>query len=69
MAMRWKRADRKMDCRIADEDDFQLVSTVIVPGQPLHLRESLPPPGVELITVRELAPGEKAPATAQCNAQ
>jgi len=59
-------------CRITERDDFQLVSTIIVPGQPLHLRESLPPPGVELVTVRELAPDSKAPpprATSQCNAQ
>ena len=46
-------------CRITDQDNFQLVSTVIVPGQPLHLRENLPPPGVELVTVREVAAGEK----------
>ena len=45
---------------------------LILPGQRLNLRESLPPPGVELVTVRELAPGERAPqprATSQCNAQ
>ena len=59
-------------CRITDRDDFHLVGTVILPGEPLHLRESLPPPGVELVTLRELAPGEKpAPprAVSLCNAQ
>jgi xylan 1,4-beta-xylosidase len=59
-------------CRITDRDDFQLVSTVVVPGHLLHLRENLPPPGVELVTLRELTPGEKAPpprATSQCDAQ
>jgi len=59
-------------CRITDRDDFQLVSTIVVPGQPLHLRENLPPPGVELITLRALAPGEKPrppQGNSQCNAQ
>jgi xylan 1,4-beta-xylosidase len=59
-------------CRITDRDDFQLFSTVIEPGQPVHLREDLPPPGVELVTVRELPAGEKAPApraASQCGAQ
>ena len=59
-------------CRITDHDNFQLVSTVIAPGRPLHLRENLPPPGIELVTVRELAPAEKASpprGTSQCGAQ
>jgi hypothetical protein len=58
-------------CRITDHDDFQLVSTLIAPGEPVHLAEDLPPPGVELVTVRALAPGEK-PAVrgaSQCGAQ
>jgi xylan 1,4-beta-xylosidase len=59
-------------CRITEKDAFQLVSTVIAAGQPVHLHESLPPPGVELITVRPLAPGETVPApraASQCGAQ
>jgi hypothetical protein len=59
-------------CSITDRDDFQLVSTVIAPGQAVHLRQDLPPPGVELVTVRELAPGEKVPAlraASHCGAQ
>jgi xylan 1,4-beta-xylosidase len=58
-------------CRITDRDNFQLVSTIIAPGQPLHLREDLPPPGVELVTVRELGTGDTVPssrAPSQCSA-
>jgi xylan 1,4-beta-xylosidase len=57
-------------CRITDRDDFQLISTTIATGQPLHLLENLTPPGVELVTVRELASPEKADsprAMSQCN--
>ncbi|HEY6924386.1 MAG TPA: glycosyl hydrolase [Steroidobacteraceae bacterium] len=69
------RADRSYvveRCRITERDDFQLVSTDIVPGAVLHLREELPPPAVELVTMRELAPGDKTsplPSTSQCTAQ
>ena len=58
-------------CRITDPDDFQLLSTVIPPGAAVHLSEPLPPPGVELVTIRELAPGQSpAPrATSHCGAQ
>ncbi len=59
-------------CRITDRDDFQLFSTVIAAGQPVHLREDLPPPGVELVTIRELPAGAALPApraASQCGAQ
>ena len=46
-------------CRITDHDHFERLSTVIAPGHPVHLTEELPPPGVELVTIRELAPDEK----------
>ena len=59
-------------CRITEQDDFQRVSTVIAPGQAVHLHEELPPPGVELVTVRELAAGQNVPpprAGSHCGAQ
>jgi hypothetical protein len=59
-------------CRITEQDEFQLFSTVVAPGQPVHLREDLPPPGVELVTVRELPAGAAVPpprAASQCGAQ
>ena len=49
-------------CRITEQNNFQLESTVIAPGQPVHLHENLPPPGVELISIRELPHGGNAPA-------
>ena len=58
-------------CRITAKDDFKPVRTVIAPGAAVHLSEALPPPAVELVTVRTLAPHEK-PAlrdTSQCDAQ
>jgi xylan 1,4-beta-xylosidase len=61
-------------CRITDQDDFQLIHTVVPAGTPLHLNADLPPPGVELITLREISPGEaaskrEARAPSQCVAQ
>ncbi len=58
-------------CRITDHDDFKRVSTVIAPGAAVHLSETLPPPGIELVTVRELAPGQSpAPrAASHCGVQ
>lgn len=55
-------------CRITDQDDFQLSSITIPAGTAVHLSENLPPPGVELVTVRSLAPGEKTErvSTAYC---
>ena len=42
--------------RITDRDDFKLINRTIVPGGAVHLNETLPPPGVELVTVRVLEP-------------
>jgi len=57
-------------CRITDHDDFKLVSTVIPSGAAVHLSEALPPPGIELVTVREQAPqGEATRATSHCGVQ
>lgn len=47
-------------CRITDKDDFRLSSTAIAPGTAVHLSEDLPPPGVELVTVRAVGPGERS---------
>jgi hypothetical protein len=59
-------------CRISEHDDFQLTRTVIPAGNAVHLRENLPPPAVELVTVRELARGQGAPErpeSLRCTAQ
>jgi hypothetical protein len=66
------RAHVMEHCRITEQNNFQLESTVIAPGQPVHLHEDLPPPGVELITVREVPQGASAPApraASYCSAQ
>jgi hypothetical protein len=44
---------------------------VIALGAALHLTEALPPPGVELVTLRAVEPGEKpVPGdNSQCDAQ
>ena len=47
-------------CRITDRDNFKLDSTAVAPGQPVRLKEALPPPGVELITVRTLESPSKS---------
>jgi hypothetical protein len=44
-------------CRISEHDDFRPLRSVIPAGTSVHFTEDLPPPGVELVTVRELAPG------------
>jgi xylan 1,4-beta-xylosidase len=46
-------------CRITQDSDFKVSSTLIAPGNIVHLREELPPPAVELVTVREVPPGKK----------
>ena len=58
-------------CRISAQDDFKLVTATLSPGQEVHLREELPPPGVELVTVRALAPHALPPSpdTSYCGAQ
>jgi hypothetical protein len=43
-------------CRITAQDDFKPVSTMIAPEAAIHITETLPPPAVELITVRALNP-------------
>ncbi len=68
------RADRDYvvdRCRITEQDDFKLVRTVIPAGASVRLTEDLPPPGVELVTVRELAPGQapEQPKSSHCDAQ
>ncbi len=58
-------------CRITDRDDFQLSSNVAAAGTLVQLKENLPPPGVELVTVHSLAPNQKREqrATKYCDAQ
>jgi hypothetical protein len=46
-------------CRITARDDFKPVRSVVPPGAALQLSEPLAPPGVELISIRALAPDEK----------
>ncbi|MDB6087718.1 MAG: hypothetical protein JWN85_502, partial [Gammaproteobacteria bacterium] len=41
-------------CRISAQDDFQPLPTTTSVGGRVHLSEELPPPGVELVTVRAL---------------
>ena len=70
--LRPDRAYALEHCRISVDSDFELASSVIPPGQPVRLAEALPPPGVELITIRELAPGATPAALrnpSRCDAQ
>jgi xylan 1,4-beta-xylosidase len=55
-------------CRITEKDDFKPVRTVIAPGVAVHLTEPLPPPGVELVTLRAVEPHQKPvlPNQSQC---
>jgi hypothetical protein len=57
-------------CRITEKDDFKPVRTVIAPGVAVHLTEPLPPPGVELVTLRAVEPNQKPvlPNQSQCDA-
>jgi hypothetical protein len=57
-------------CRITARDDFKPVRSVLPPGAALHLSEPLAPPGVELISIRALAPGEQPDlgSPSQCDA-
>jgi xylan 1,4-beta-xylosidase len=48
-------------CRISEQDDFRPVATTIAPGKAVSLKEELPPPGVELITVRAVAANTRTP--------
>lgn len=58
-------------CGITATDDFKGVRTIRAPGAAVHIRAALPPPGVELVTVRAVEPREKTElnATIECNAQ
>ncbi len=69
--LRTDRAHVVDRCRITEHDDFEPVRTVIPAGMDVRLAEDLPPPGVELVTVRELAPGQSAeqPKSSHCDAQ
>jgi xylan 1,4-beta-xylosidase len=55
-------------CRISATDDFTSVDTVIHNGGPIHLQNELPPPGIELVTLRALdangAAARRKPAAA-----
>jgi hypothetical protein len=57
-------------CRITAQDDFKPARTMIAPHAAVHITETLPPPAVELITVRALDPQEKpgAHGSPQCGA-
>ena len=58
-------------CRITRKDDFRPNRTIVAPGAAVHVRDVLPPPGVELVSVRALEPNEKpGPGTpSECDAQ
>jgi hypothetical protein len=58
-------------CRITETDDFHPVRKVIAAGAAVHFTEQLPPPGVELITLRAAEPHEKPVLgnSSQCDAQ
>ncbi len=44
-------------CLISAEGDFSSESTTVQAGPTVTVRDSLPPPGIELVTVRMAAPG------------
>jgi xylan 1,4-beta-xylosidase len=53
-------------CRISAAHDFQSLGTTLLPGGPIHLQAELPPPAIELVTIRVLdgrpaASGPQAP--------
>ena len=49
-------------CRISAARDFTSIGTTTYNGAPIHLRDELPPPGIELVTVRAIdAPAGVAP--------
>jgi hypothetical protein len=58
-------------CRISAGDDFKRVTTTLHPGERVHLSEDLPPPGVELVTLRALTPHARPPVSGApyCGAQ
>jgi hypothetical protein len=48
-------------CRISAENDFASVGTTIYTTAPIRLQNELPPPGIELVTLRAL---DEAPVDA-----
>ena len=57
-------------CRITHKDDFKPTRTVLPPGAAVRVSEVLPPPGVELITVRALRSHEEPESrvSSECDA-
>jgi xylan 1,4-beta-xylosidase len=57
-------------CRITRQDDFKPTQEVTAPNTRVRVREVLPPPGVELITIRALNSNEdtKTLASSECDA-
>ena len=58
-------------CRISADGDLTPEAPVVHRGTRLSLRENLPPPGIVLITVRAMDPGQAAPpspAAGRCDA-
>jgi xylan 1,4-beta-xylosidase len=57
-------------CRITARDDFEPIRSVLPPGAALQVSDPLAPPGVELISIRALAPDEKPDlgSPSQCDA-
>lgn len=57
-------------CRITRTDDFSAVDTIAASSGTLHLAQPLPPPGVELVSVRALHAHESVPPgpVTQCRA-
>jgi hypothetical protein len=49
-------------CRITERDNFSAADTVISSLGNIHLAEPLPPPGVELVSIRVLQAGERPPS-------
>jgi hypothetical protein len=41
-------------CRISAAHDFTSLGTTLHNGGPIHLQDELPPPGIELVTIRAL---------------
>jgi len=41
-------------CRISAAQDFTSLGTTLHDGGPIHLQDELPPPGIELVTIRAL---------------
>ena len=57
-------------CRITRKDDFKPTRTVLAPDAAVQINTVLPPPGVELVTVRALEPHQQTEGFAplQCDA-